>query len=183
MAAPPIPPQWPYAPPYPAPYPYPPPWYPPPKKDESKLALIIIVVVVVVIVVPMVLAAVLYVMVSGLIGGPNEVSPSVTFTTSTACGPTCWQFSVAGISTSASLGEFRVALLVNSTSLGILPLADGPLQDDGLRRLQFVDVSSDAQLTAGDEFRLDNQGGPADCEVELFWAPNGDLLNTARWRC
>jgi len=53
-----------------APYPYPAYYPPPPRTDSSKTIVIIIVVVIVVVVVIAAVAAVLYVTVSGLIGGP-----------------------------------------------------------------------------------------------------------------
>src|SRR3989304_3782203 len=71
----PRPPQPPPMPPYPPPqvaYPYPPPYYVPPRRDDTRLILIVVVVVIIILViVPIVIAAALYVMVSGLIGGPG----------------------------------------------------------------------------------------------------------------
>ncbi len=68
---PPQPPPMPYSPPQFG-YPYPPPYYVPPRRDDTRLILIVVVVVVIIlVVVPIVIAAALYVMVSGLVGGPD----------------------------------------------------------------------------------------------------------------
>ena len=61
--------QW--GPPPAAAYPYPPGYYPPPKSDGGKIVLIVVVVIVAIVLVTIVLSAILYVLVSGQIGGPG----------------------------------------------------------------------------------------------------------------
>ena len=65
--------------PYPPPYPYPLPYNPPPPRtsDAGKIILIVVVVVVVLVVATVAISAILYLMVSGLIGGPGGPLPTV----------------------------------------------------------------------------------------------------------
>jgi len=91
------PPMYPY-PPLQAGYPYPPPYYVPPRRDDTRLILIVVVVVIIILViVPIVIAAALYVMVSGLIGGPG--GPGIqTMGISVQTAGTNWSLQVVSVS-------------------------------------------------------------------------------------
>src|SRR2546428_12182614 len=69
----------PAAPPPSGPQPFPPRYYPAPPPRRDNLAVIIIIVVVVVVLVSVVISAILYILVSGLIGPPVPPSPLVVF--------------------------------------------------------------------------------------------------------
>ncbi|HEX9339659.1 MAG TPA: hypothetical protein VF992_00585 [Thermoplasmata archaeon] len=113
----------PYPPPYGPPY-YPYPYYaPPPKRDNT--ALIIVLVVLLVVLVPVVFAAILYVMVAGLLTSPTT-SPIVTFGPVDQTGGNA-TIPVFGASREINPSELRIRLDEDTTSSGpaAMPSPDG----------------------------------------------------------
>jgi len=164
------PPQYPQPPPYPYP-PYPP--YPPPKKSDRTLAIIIIVVVLVVVVGTIVLAAILYVMVSGLIGeGPPP--PSVTLAPPI---PTPGQATIRVIEAEPRdpLPLYSASLKANGTEVSrIVVLFDNATSNI----LVFQDANDDGALSPGDFFTV---ATVASTDYELWIMYQGRLIATAIW--
>ena len=151
----------PYPPHYPPPY-GPPvsPYFPPPPKTTN-IALIVIVVVIVVVLVVVGLAAILYLMVGGLLtdGGPNR--PFVSFGPATVSG-TDVSFQVASVTgRSAPIGTYSVNLLVNTTAGSPRPLATSFTIIVGLDTFTgtFTDNDGSGTLTARDAFRITANSG------------------------
>ncbi len=118
MAQPAPPPVQPPTPPYPPPYPplYGPPghvYYPPPQKTSS-VVVVAVVVVIVIVLVTIVLAAVLRVIMTGLITDGTNHRPVVTLGAPNVSGVEV-TFAVAGASRSVSSGLYSVDLFVNTT--------------------------------------------------------------------
>ncbi len=96
----------PAGPPPPSPYPYPYPGYyppPPPRSDSSKIIVIVVIVVIVIVLITIIGAAVLYVMVSGLLTGPGT-------------GPRAM-----GVSIAASADGSNWTVTIQTTPAGELP--------------------------------------------------------------
>lgn len=64
----------------------PPYYYPPPPQKKDNVVKIVVIILVVIFVVPIILAAVLYVMVSGLVVNPGPVSPTIGLAAGTWSG-------------------------------------------------------------------------------------------------
>lgn len=158
------------------------PWYQaPPEKRDSKLAIIIVIVVVVAIVVPVVLAAVLYVMVSGLVGPNVPIVPTFALTPATSCGTGCFDVRVASAEGAAGLGRFRVLLMLPDLRELTGPLQEGTVLSDGGMFLNFTDRAVAGLLDASDRFRLENALLGGRYELILIWAPSGALVATVTW--
>src|SRR5438093_11388717 len=84
------------------------------RKDESAVSPVIATILMVAITV--VLAAVLYVMVSGLLTGPGATRPVVTFGNSNAVGSNGFSFAVAGASPTDPAANYRINLALNTTT-------------------------------------------------------------------
>ena len=137
----------PYGPPY-FPYPY---YSPPPKRDN--VALIIVLVVVLFVLVPVVFAAILYVMVSGLITSPTP-EMLVTFDVVDQTGGNA-TIRVFGASREFSPSELQLRLDENTTSSGpaAMPPPDGSVTlKIGITwyRVSWLDQDHDATFGVGD---------------------------------
>lgn len=180
--APPVPPTPWQGSPYPGYPPYPP--YPPPRYDGSKIILIVVVVVVVMILVTVVLAAVLYVLVSGLIGAPDggPQTPIVSLGSPTTCGAECWDIRVLDTTHREPLALFRVSLWIDGDPLvNPVPLAEGVVWTDDRAYLNLTDTNGDLQLSPGDAFRADHLPPATLYEFSLIWAPTFTTVATIRW--
>lgn len=157
-------------------------WYAPPAqppKDDSKLVILIVVIVLVLIIVPIVLAAVLYVMVTGLVG-PQGPTPTISLRPAISCGAGCSELVVLVATEDVALAGFTVRFLVNGTVLATTTLRPGILHSDGQYTLSFVDLNTSGTLDAGDSFRLLNNFSQADCLLTV------EVRNTAfstGWTC
>jgi len=142
----------------------------PPKSTDSKAVLIVIVIVVLVILVPIVLSALLYIMVSGLIGGPDPgaTAPSVVLS-SQGCVPGTCTAVVNSASRPVGFAELAVTLLVNGTpvasdqGLGTLPIS-GPGY-----RLRFSDTNTGGVFDTGDQFLVEGVVPGGTYEIQLLW--------------
>ncbi|HEV8595761.1 MAG TPA: hypothetical protein VGR51_09555 [Thermoplasmata archaeon] len=137
----------------------------PPKDDSRKLVLLIVAVVVIVVVISLVMAAVLYVMVSGLIGPGSDVP--LSFSQPVSCGAGCTEFFATGSVSASRLTDYTVAFTVNGGTPTTVPLADGVLYDANGITLTFTDVNGDGRLSPGDSFRVQNSGTSASCELQI----------------
>lgn len=175
------------APPY-GPYPsYPPyPYYaPPPQRDN--LVLIIVIVVIVVVVLSIVSAAILYVMVSGLLTGPGG-GPRILF------GPvdqTGGNATILIIVPSGSIapGSLRFSLVANGSAS---PLRDLPPPDGSVAvvagtytlRMFWLDNRNDGLLETGDEFLVAGDLAPLPVRTTFEFslqASDGSFQTTIGW--
>ncbi len=152
------------------------------RKDENAVSPVIATILMVAITV--VLAAVLYVMVSGLIGGgPSTTKPAVTFGSTTAI-TNGFTFSVAGATPASAIGNYRVNLQVNATTAPtpVTPAASVTISVGGSTyTITWTDPGGEASLTGGDEFRITRAGGllgNTDYKFLLLWS-DGTLVQSA----
>ncbi len=162
-------------------YPYPPPYYMPPRRDDTKLILIVVaVVVVIVIVIPIVLAAALYVMVSGLFGGPG--GPGIaTISIFVQSAGTNWSLQVTSTTGNLLPADTFLAIFDGQgrTLLSQRAWAALTLASWGTNWAVYVDSSpSVAEIVAGDSLAADRGHHPAGSVVQIssdqgvLWAGN-----------
>ncbi len=147
------------------------------RRDDSGVSPVIATILMVAITV--VLAAVLYVMVTGLIGGGGTVKPVVTFTGASAQPDGSWKWTVADIDRSQSLASFEALLLANgttaisSTSLETCETGCG----SGLV-LTFTDLTGNDNFNGGDFFVLTGTNPDTDYTMNLIWTSTDDVIQT-----
>ncbi len=131
------------------------------RKDESAVSPVIATILMVAITV--VLAAVLYVMVSGLLSGPGATKPKVTFGTVTAI-PNGYTFSVAenvAAPGQFAAGNYKVNYQVNSTT-GATPVLLQPSMSvvvgASTYTIAWIDPGGGG-LNGGDRFEITRAGG------------------------
>lgn len=125
-----------------------------------------------------VLAAVLYVMVSGLIGTGTTGAPTAEMiTTPTQDG---YELEVAAPSRQEALNAYKVSVLKDGTPWGTpAALAGGNiLTGPAGEKLNFTDLTSDTKLTGGDFFTLEVLESGAQYEVILLWAANDNKITS-----
>ena len=131
---------------------------PPPRSDTSKIAIIIVIVVVLLVAVPAVLAAVLYVMVSGLISDGDTVRP-MTLSVGQSGGN--WSVAIESIpsrsfptSTFLSIRDLQSIVVLSQHTFASLSFA--------VDRATYVDVHPSApEILAGDSLLIDQATYPA----------------------
>jgi len=157
-------------------YPYPGPWVPQ-KRDDKTALTIIVVVVAILIIVPLILSAVLYIMVSGLIGedmGPRE--PSIQLGAPEASAGNLWRVNVAGVSDREPLYQFRALLMENGTWLEeIDPLVEGTPPP-----LSFTDLDGGYSLSSGDFFTITCKRG-SHYELVIIWRVSDNKVGGEDW--
>jgi len=153
----------------------------PASSNTGKAVAIVIGVVVLFVVITIVLAAVLYVMVSGLIGSGDPSLPIVSWTGHSlqAGSGDDWEFRVASISQATPFGDLRVGVLRGSAmELGpdsLAPLSP-VLGTPGGPHLNVSDNDGSTTLTSGDTFVLGNAQPGQAYTVELFWFASGAVI-------
>ena len=149
-----------------APYPYPPPYYaPPPRSDSGKIILIVIVVVIVLVAIPIVLAAVLYFMVSGLVGGPGPGPQTMGISVSRA--GTNWSAVIIGTS-GTFLPESTFLVLRNSPGGPTLGATAFSSLDWPRDRALYEDSDPTIfEIRAGDSLSIDAGTYPAGTTMEI----------------
>jgi len=127
-----------------------------------------------------VLAAVLYVMVSGLIGTGTTGAPTAEMIpTSTAEG---YEFEFAQPSRAEGLSAYKVTVLKNGAPWSVMPVlvsAGMTIQNtagDG-EWLNFTDLLDEGDLTGGDFFTLEKLTS-GDYEVILLWAATNNKITS-----
>ncbi len=146
---------------------------PPPKKGVPAWATVVIIIVVVVVVLAA-LAAVLYVMVSGLLQTPGgNARPVVTLSTPQAV-PNGFEFVVESANQARLASNYRVNLVEGGASGTATTLVPAMTFTIGANTydVTWTDVGGEGSLTAGDVFRVVRPGGlvTADYTVRLFWS-------------
>lgn len=170
---------------------YPPPiYYPPPRKDNT--ALIVVLVVVLVVAVPVVLSAVLYIMVSGLIGSPNPplTRPVIgmSFYWNTTVSAEIQFYMVQGPN---APGDFRINLEAAGLSGTPVPFpypggtAATVTVGSWTYGVTWTDVDASGTLSQGDTLYVSYpvSGGPppgTSLTFDLLWL-DGSLLASASW--
>jgi archaeal type IV pilus assembly protein PilA len=155
------------------------------RKDEAAVSPVIATILMVAITV--VLAAVLYVMVSGLITSPGANKPLVTFNAvSQASGNAT--ISIAGASQSASPSNYKVNLQVGTTtgSAMAMPATGGTsvnvVVGATTYRVYWTDIGGEKTVNAGDNFRItgNNIALPAATSFTfvLLWSDGSSIQQT-----
>jgi len=157
------------------------------RMDEKAVSPVIATILMVAITV--VLAAVLYVMVTGLIGGGGStIAPSVTFTTDNP-GTGVWTARVAEVSRAETLGKFQVSLVNRTTGAAVacgnqLDLSDtvsiSCTQGASPVTLTFSDLASNTanQLNGGDELAVSGIASATTYTVNLIWKQSGSIIRS-----
>jgi flagellin-like protein len=142
------------------------------RKDEKGVSPVIATILMVAITV--VLAAVLYVMVTGLLSGPGATIPRVTFGSPEVI-TNGFKFQVAGATLTKPAASFRVAFSVNGTTAGTAQVLDASndfVSGGDTYTMTWSDLGGEGDLTGGDEFRITRVGGlrtATDYVVTLLW--------------
>lgn len=156
-------------------YPYPGPWVPQ-KRDDKTALTIIVVVVVILVVVPVILSFVLYIMVSGLIGGTDGLEPNIQLGAPEASAANQWRVDVAGTSSVEPLHQFKVILLENGTWLDELD----PLVEGTPAPLSFTDLVGERSLTSGDFFTITCKPG-SHYDLVIIWRASDSEVGAEHW--
>ena len=157
------------------------------RKDEAAVSPVIATILMVAITV--VLAAVLYVMVSGLITPVGGNKPLVTFSAVTQDGNA--SFSVAGSQPVAPAASYRVNLRAGTTTgtAVAMPTTTGTFVTvtvgSNTYRVYWTDLAGEKNLNPGDEFRVTGvntilTSGTA-FRFFLIWAQDGGEVQTQSW--
>ncbi len=154
------------------------------RKDESAVSPVIATILMVAITV--VLAAVLYVMVSGLLTGPGTQRPVVTFSSPTAI-TNGYQFTVAGVSQSVAPTNYKVNFQVNSTTgtsvvlqTSMSVVLGAPISSTFT--IAWIDPGGERTLSGGDRFEITRTGGipiSSSFTFYLLWSDGNGIQTQA----
>ncbi len=157
------------------------------RKDEEAVSPVIATILMVAITV--VLAAVLYVMVSGLIGGPQTSKPVIQLTVT---GPVTngEQISISGASQNLGPANYKVNLKINLTTGSALamPTTGGGSVSlavagyTGTFSVMWTDIGGEGFVNQGDSFTITRTGGlPAGSSYTLYllWSDGSSLTSTS----
>ena len=150
------------------------------RKDEKAVSPVIATILMVAITV--VLAAVLYVMVTGLIGGGGgTAAPALTFTTDTPSAGV-WTAEVA-VSRAVGLSSYKISLINMTSGAIIIPetaLTNTFSQTAAGVTLAFQDIASPSsqQLNGGDKFRLSGIVSPHRYTLNIVWTASGAIIQS-----
>jgi len=152
------------------------------REDEEGVSPVIATILMVAITV--VLAAVLYVMVSGLIGPGGGPSPTMSWAghviTPGSSGGDDWEFRVASIDPAVDLGNYRVSILQGTS------IVDGPedltngnlvLGTASTTHLNVSDLDGGGRLSAGDTFILGNLASGSTYHMVVYWKASGGEIS------
>lgn len=124
-----------------------------------------------------VLAAVLYVMVSGLIGGTTTAEPNVQFSAATSSANDTWTVTVAGVSEAKELGSFKAVLTKDAAQDSNLdPLAHGSTSGN----IHFSDLDGGGKLSVGDYFTITTTTG-SNYKLSVIWKESGNERGSESW--
>lgn len=123
-----------------------------------------------------VLAAVLYVMVSGLIGGTTTAEPNIQFSSPRALGSNRWELKIGGVSEAKDLSNFKAIVTENGTALTPMD----PVQDGGSAPIQFEDLDGGGTLSIGDYFTITCNSN-SDYTISIVWKASGNERGSANW--
>lgn len=150
------------------------------RMDEKAVSPVIATILMVAITV--VLAAVLYVMVTGLINPGGGSAPTMSFTGATVVtgqGGNDWEFRVASVDRAESFGNYRISVLEGSvTMLAVTDMAaTAPLIGTATTlHLNLTDLDSGGKLSGGDTFVVGNVLSQKSYHVVIFWKSSGNEI-------
>ena len=156
------------------------------RKDEQAVSPVIATILMVAITV--VLAAVLYVMVSGLLTGPGPTKPFVTFSTAQLAQGNA-TISVAQVSQTVAPDNYRVNLQVGATpgTAVAMPTSGNSASvtvGGTTYRVYWTDIGGEGTFNAGDTFRVTGNGValPSNSSFTLYllWS-DGSQIQTVAW--
>ncbi len=130
-----------------------------------------------------VLAAVLYVMVSGLIGTGTTGAPTVEMIpTSTSEG---YELQFAQPSRAEGLSAYKVTVLKDGAAWSVMPaLVSGGMEAENTggagEWLNFTDLLDEGDLTGGDFFTLEKLSSGSEYEVILLWAATNNKITSEK---
>jgi hypothetical protein len=176
------------------PIPGPPPWgypYPRPKPDHT--VLIVVIVVVIVILVPTVLAAVLYVMVSGLITPhPGLQKPLVSFTGVTKVNALTWTFSVASAQPSVGPSNYQLNFGIGTKIGAAVPMGTSNVNSTvtvtgaipASVSIKWTDLGGTGRVKGGDIFTIQFPSAPSSGTLLTFYLvySDGSLIQSSTWQ-
>ena len=150
------------------------------RRDEEAVSPVIATILMVAITV--VLAAVLYVMVTGVIPPEAGVDPRVTFGSPASIDGN-WKISVDGTDRSESISNYKV-LVMNGTTVviaatGLENCVSSACTGGGLS-LQFTDIQADSKLNVGDFFLLSGTDSTSDYTITLLWKQSGNKVQESK---
>ncbi len=126
-----------------------------------------------------VLAAVLYVMVSGLIGPTGSGNPTVAFSPARIIGTNQWRLDVGSVSSAVALSSYQVVVLNGTTAaISARTVVAGNICTTGCGglTLTYTDVNGDNKLTGGDFFVLSGTGTGFTYQMQLIWLASGSRI-------
>lgn len=149
------------------------------RKDEKAVSPVIATILMVAITV--VLAAVLYVMVTGLLSGPGPTRPQITVAQPEAV-TNGFSFSIAGASQTKANSNYKVNFLDNTAASTVLPLAASMsfVVGGNTWTVAYTDVDGGVTLTPGDLFTATRTGGTVvghAYHVLIFWSDGAQLVD------
>ena len=161
------------------------------KRDEEGVSPVIATILMVAITV--VLAAVLYVMVSGLISGPGTSKPQVTFSSQDCSGvPPSRQCtaSVAGASQTNDLNKYKI-VVTNTTGGGNVQAIAAFVLDTSAHTgtgaystlsFRYTDLGSEGRLNSGDTFTLSGvTASGLTFKASLLWGADNSEIQAQVW--
>jgi flagellin-like protein len=159
------------------------------RKDQEAVSPVIATILMVAITV--VLAAVLYVMVSGILGGgTGSTKPYITFSasiTQTGVSPTInatWTIASAGDPISA-FSAYKVQMLQDGSTLVATAqalVAGSTLSFGATVKLKVSDLGGEGKLTAGDIFLASGMSSGHLYKMSLIWGADGSEVQSAQWQ-
>ena len=126
-----------------------------------------------------VLAAVLYVMVAGILRPPPTIRPIVTVQ-DLGCDATSCRARITEASPAEAVGQFRVTVLADgATAIAPTDLAAGVDISGGGLTLRYTDLGGEGRVTGGDTLRLTGISPDVAYEVVLLWSDGAAIQTIA----
>jgi flagellin-like protein len=149
------------------------------RRDERAVSPVISTILMVAITV--VLAAVLYVMVSGLIGPTGSGNPTVAFSPAVSVNANTWRIDVGSVSSAVALSSYQIVVLDGTTvAIPATAVRAGTnIASGGGLVLNYTDTNSDAKLTGGDFFVLSGTLSGHNYQMQLIWLASGSRIVSA----
>ncbi|HKZ47917.1 MAG TPA: archaellin/type IV pilin N-terminal domain-containing protein [Thermoplasmata archaeon] len=154
------------------------------KKDEEGVSPVIATILMVAITV--VLAAVLYVMVSGLIGGGGTSRPTVSVITqgqglgcTMSPPPGVCTGKIADSSTPNAVGKFKVRVFGNGTALGDAATLSTSNIAFGSTTFLYTDLGGEGNLGGGDTYKLTGVVPSTAYKISFIWSADSTQVSEA----
>ncbi|MFQ5909243.1 MAG: type IV pilin [Thermoplasmata archaeon] len=142
------------------------------KRNEVAVSPVIATILMVAITV--VLAAVLYVMVTGLIDGGKP--PGHVEMNKDSVGPNTWELRVVSTTGAEDLIDYKAVILKNGTRVHMMD----PLEENNTGDYRFTDLDDGGELSAGDRFIITCEPG-SQYELAVIWRGTGDARGSVEW--